>query len=173
MELVFCAYVVDLGHFQNASLFLFFCPFVLGPKFVAFSALSSVLGKPRSYLSSWFPLLRQFEMAPQARRLAAAQGNFQAVEPKKAWMHHEMNSVDNTVRHKLGGRQLAGGRPVLTAYQRDVLWEVRQHCAWLIKMEEPFNVFGCSDEEKVNYATYGSSRPAIIWWLLEKSEYLG
>ncbi|KAI3441384.1 hypothetical protein J3R85_002670 [Psidium guajava] len=37
-------------------------------------------------------------------------------------------------------------------------------------MEELFNVFGCSDEEKVNHATYGLSGPAIIWWRLEKSE---
>lgn len=118
---------------------------------------------------------------------------------QKEWMHHKKHSVNKTVRHEQCGQQLAGGRTVLTANQRDVvvhllqtthelILEIQQKCAviqawftqqrrnnnfmklnpptllgganhseavaWLIKMEELFNVFGCSYEEKVDYATY-------------------
>lgn len=51
--MVFCAYAVDPGHFQNVSFFGFH-----GSKFVAFFALSSVLGKPTSYVSSGFQPFR-------------------------------------------------------------------------------------------------------------------
>ncbi|XP_030450780.1 uncharacterized protein LOC115672919 isoform X2 [Syzygium oleosum] len=148
-------------------------------------------------------LVYTFEMAPQTQR-SAAQGNSQAVEPKKEWMHHKKQSVNKTVRHEQCGQQLAGGRTVLTANQRDLILEIQQKCAgiqawftqqlrnnnfmklnpptflgvanhseavsWLIKMEELFNVFGRSYEEKVDYATYRLSETAITWWQLEKSK---
>ena len=45
--------------------------------------------------------------------------------------------------------------------------------SWIFKMEKIFKFLGCTDSQKVNYATYMFEGPVEIWWKSTKRLLLG